>query len=861
MAWVGYAEEDAARSVSIAAYAGEAGEVACLRDLPLGWAEASRAGSGPAGLAIRSGTAVVVEDLAQDFRFGPSVPEAACGFGGAIYLPLRDGMHSFGLLALHAHDLVAGDTDEISLLQELANNLAFGIGTLRARLEQERIRAAVTKVAASVSTATGEYFFEQLASTMADAVGADGGFVARLLPTEPLMARTVIAVADGARIPDFSYVVGDSPCELAFDAEHYMVPSDVDRMFPASPAAALGAKAYCGWRLRTSAGKPIGIAFVLFRRPVQRSGFVTSTLQIFAARAAAELERQDADASLRTQASLLDKAQDAIIVRDMDDRIMFWNKSAERMYGWTREEALGQRIQHLLHDDATGFAAARGVALETGHWLGEAERHRKDGSLVTVQVRLSLIRGDDGQPDALLSINTDISERKAAEREIERLAFYDPTTGLPNRLLLLDRLQHALTITARSGATGALLFIDLDNFKSINDTLGHDKGDQLLQQVGRRLRSAVYETDTVARFGGDEFVILVENLSKQRNEAATQVKKICEKILRAFGEPIMLDGFVRHTTASIGVTLFDHQHCGASELLKQADLAMYEVKAAGRNGARFFDPEMQNVVTARAALEADLRAALQHDEFLLHYQPQLDRDGAVAGAEALIRWQSASRGLVSPATFIPIAEDTGLILPIGRWVLERACEQLARWALQPPFADLSIAVNVSARQLRQPGFVDEVAAVLGQYGAVARRLKLEITESLLVDDTEATIATMHSLKALGVGFSLDDFGTGYSSLSYLKRLPLDQLKIDRSFVSDVLSDASDAAIAQTILALGRCLCLNVLAEGVETAEQHAFLMEHGCDGFQGYLFSRPVPLAAFEEFARQRGVADGALPA
>ncbi|HEU4373177.1 MAG TPA: diguanylate cyclase, partial [Telluria sp.] len=602
MAWVGYAEQDEAHSISIPAFAGSAIDVACLRGLPIGWSEHTAGGRGPAGLAIRSGKPVMVEDLAQDFRFAPSAAEAACGFGGAIYLPLQENGRSFGLLALYAHDLVAGDADEMRLLQELAGNLAFGINAIRVKLEQERIQAAVTKVAASVSTATGEHFFEQLASTMAEAVGADGGFVARLLPGEPLMARTVIAVVDGVRRPDFSYVVGSSPCERAVEEEHYMVQAGVDQMFPDSPAAALGAKAYCGWRLRTSSGKPIGIAFVLFRQPMQRSGFVTSTLQIFAARAAAELERQDADANLRTQASLLDKAQDGIIVRNMDDRITFWNKSAERMYGWTRAEALGQRIQDLLHDDADSFAAARQVALETGHWLGEADRHCKDGSPVTVQVRLSLIKGDDGLPDALLSINTDISDRKAAEREIERLAFFDPITGLPNRLLLFDRLQHALTITARSGSTGALLFIDLDHFKAINDTLGHDKGDQVLRQVGTRLRGAVYEIDTVARFGGDEFVILVENLSKQRNEAATQARNICEKIiLHAFGEPIMLDGFVRHTTASIGVTLFDQHHCGAVELLKQADLAMYEVKAAGRNGARFFDPEMENVVTARAA--------------------------------------------------------------------------------------------------------------------------------------------------------------------------------------------------------------------------------------------------------------------
>jgi diguanylate cyclase (GGDEF)-like protein/PAS domain S-box-containing protein len=861
MAWVGYAEEDEARSISIAAHAGKAEDVACLRDLPLGWSENSAAGRGPAGLAVRSGNAVMVEDMAQDFRFAPwSAAEAACGYGGAVYLPLHDGARSFGLLSLYAENMVEGDADETRLLQELADNLAFGINAIRARLEQEKIQAAVNKVAASVSTATGENFFEQLASTMAEAVGADGGFVARLLPTNPLTARTVIAVVDGARVADFDYVVGTSPCELALESEHYVVTAGVDRLFPDSPAAALDAKAYGGWRLHTSSGKPIGIAFVVFRKPMPRSDFVTSTLQIFAARAAAELERQDADANLRTQASLLDKAQDAIIVHGTDDRVRFWNKGAERMYGWTREEALGHRIQALLQDEPGEFAAARNAALETGHWHGEVSSHRKDGKLMTVEVRLSRIKNDDSQLDEILAINTDISQRKAAEHEVQRLAFYDPLTGLPNRQLLLDRLQHALASSGRSGCTGALLFIDLDDFKTINDTLGYDKGDQLLQQVAKRLRACVYEIDTVARFGGDEFVVLVENLNKQRHEAATQARQVCEKILRAFSEPIILDGFVRHTTASIGVTLFDTQHCGASELLKQADLAMYRVKAAGRNGVRFFDPEMQTVVTERAALEDDLRRALQHGEFLLHYQAQVDRDGMVTGAEALIRWQSPSRGLVSPATFIPVAEETGLILPIGRWVLESACDQLARWALHPGLAALNISVNVSARQLRQPGFVGEVFDMLERAGAIPQRLKIEITESLLVDDTEATIATMHSLKARGIGFSLDDFGTGYSSLSYLKRLPLDQLKIDQSFVSDVLADPNDAAIARTILALGSCLHLTVIAEGVETAEQHAFLMEHGCHAFQGYLFSRPVPVERFEEFARQRGVATGISP-
>jgi diguanylate cyclase (GGDEF)-like protein len=416
-------------------------------------------------------------------------------------------------------------------------------------------------------------------------------------------------------------------------------------------------------------------------------------------------------------------------------------------------------------------------------------------------------------------------------------------------------MQLALARVRRDRVRLSLLFLDLDKFKEVNDSFGHRTGDLLLQKVARRLEKCVRAGDTVARFGGDEFIVLVENLSRQRHEAASQARHVCERIVAALREPVVLDGFPRHTTASIGVTLFDDQQADPGELLRQSDLAMYEMKAAGRNGVRFFDPEMQNVVTARAALEADLRHALQHNEFLLHYQPQIDRDGRVTGAEALIRWQNPARGLVSPADFIPIAEATGLIVPLGRWVLEQAGAQLARWSRQPGMEQLSISVNVSARQLRQPGFVEEVLEVLERAGAAPHRLKIEITETLLVDNTETAIATMYRLREANVCFSLDDFGTGYSSLSYLKLLPLDQLKIDQSFVNDVQDDASDAAIVQTILALGRCLRLFVIAEGVETAEQHAFLMENGCDAFQGYLFSRPVPIAQFEEFARRRGVA------
>ena len=438
--------------------------------------------------------------------------------------------------------------------------------------------------------------------------------------------------------------------------------------------------------------------------------------------------------------------------------------------------------------------------------------------------------------------------RKSAQEEIRQLAFYDPLTGLPNRRLLTDRLRHALPACIRNQRHGALLFIDLDHFKNINDTLGHDQGDLLLQQVAARLTGCVREGDTVARQGGDEFVIMLMDLSEVALEAAIQTELVGEKILAALNLPYQFAGHVLHTTASIGATLFDGHIHSTDEQLKRADLAMYQAKSAGRNGLRFFEADMQAAITARAGMEADLRQGLRDGQFLLYYQAQMDDAGCVTGVEALLRWQHPRRGLVLPTEFIPIAEESALILPLGLWVLETACAQLVAWSGRAATAHLTLAVNVSARQFRQPDFVSQVVALLVRSGANPLRLKLELTESLLLDNVEQMIAKMNALKALGVGFSLDDFGTGYSSLSYLKRLPLDQIKIDQSFVRDVLVDPNDAAIVRTIVALAQSLGLAVIAEGVETEAQRAFLASSGCHACQGYLYSRPLPLAQFEAF-------------
>ncbi|MEN3367639.1 MAG: hypothetical protein V7606_4913 [Burkholderiales bacterium] len=844
-AWVGYAQDDEKRTIRPVAHAGVSDEIVEVAKTRFSWSAELPEGQGPAGRTIRSGVPVVYEDISK-------VPDVApwrelaqrLGYRGVICLPLRIRDRAGGVLMLLTAEVRPVTDEEIKLLQELADNLAFGIGHIRSEQTRRRIEEAVLKVAAAVSISSDKEFFEQLVRNMAGSLGAEAAFIARFVPGDPLAIRTLAVVVDGKAAENFDHVISGTDWEC-FAHHAYCILPALELRAP-GPLASFTAHTDVCSRLDNSSGKPVGLLCVLFREPVEQMDFIASTLQIFAARAAAELEREEADERIRMQASLIDKAQDAIMVCDIGGRIYFWNKGAERMFGWTALEAVGKSKQGLIVEDAEGFKQGVIVTLEKGDWIGELKKHRKDGSLLTVETHWTLVRDESGKPEAILAIETDITERKTAEREIERLAFFDPLTGLPNRRLLMDRLRHALAAGSRSRHTGALLFIDLDNFKSLNDTLGHDMGDLLLKQVARRLESCVpRKSDTVARLGGDEFVVMLEDLSENAQDAATHAEIVGEKILAVFKHSFHLDGHEHHSTPSIGVTLFNRQTRDVDELLKRADLAMYQAKAAGRNTIRFFDPDMQTVVTARVALESDLRQSLREQEFFLQYQRQADDNGRTIGAEALVRWQHPRRGLVSPALFIPLAEETGMIVQLGQWVLEAACRQLAIWAVNPEAAHLSLAVNVSSRQFRHPQFVAQVLDVLDRTGARPQYLKLELTESLLVENVEATIKKMTSLKSHGVCFSLDDFGTGYSSLSYLKRLPLDQLKIDQSFVRDVLTDSNDAAIARTILALGQTLGLEVIAEGVETMEQRDFLAENGCHAYQGYLFSRPLSADQF----------------
>lgn len=608
-------------------------------------------------------------------------------------------------------------------------------------------------------------------------------------------------------------------------------------------------------------------------------------------------------------------------------RIVFVNDAFERRTGYTRSEVLG-RSPRLLQGKRTQRAELDRVreALESQQPVRvELINYTKQGEPYWVELEIVPVDYFHRGLTHWVAVARDISERKAAEDEIEGLAFYDALTELPNRQMLMARLERVLathsdatpataapptapaplqqaaeppsheppqfadtipgstdfaptqpgltapppspgrnrrkpTTPAAAQTTSALMFIDLDHFKILNDTLGHDTGDLLLQKVAVRLASCVRLSDTVARLGGDEFVVMLENLgSDEEGELASppdpdsaqhKARVVGEKIVASLSEPFDLAGHQHHCTCSVGITLFGTQPITLSDVLKQADLAMYQAKAAGRNGVCFFDPAMQSLAISNAALTSDMRRGLREGEFELFYQPQVGRDGRMFGVEALLRWKHPERGMVTPDDFIPQAEESGLIMPLGQWVLQTACEQLATWGKRPETEKLSIAINVSMRQFRHPEFVEQVLSMIAQTGIRAHRLKLELTESLLATGLEITIAKMGMLKDAGVTLSIDDFGIGYSALSYLKYLPLDQLKIDRAFVKDVLTDPNDAAIARTIIGLAQSLGLGVVAEGVETEEQRAFLAKHGCDCYQGWLFCKALPIDKLEAFMR-----------
>lgn len=567
---------------------------------------------------------------------------------------------------------------------------------------------------------------------------------------------------------------------------------------------------------------------------------------------AARVRRQADEAALREaatfDAAVVEALAEGVVCAEPGGRILSFNRAAQAIFGYTAQEALGLDVSRLIPEPERARHHEQVTQnVQNGGWVGprvwsEVHGRHKSGTVLPLSLVLTTVPRE-GHP-VHVAIVHDLSERQAHEAEVERLAFKDTLTALPNRRLMMDRLEHTLAEVARSGHHGALIFFDLDHFKRLNDSRGHGMGDELLRQVASRLTEGMREVDTVARFGGDEFVVLVRELAAEAAAAAIQAAGAVERIQALLREPYVLLGQRWDSTPSLGIVLFDGHDADASELLRRADAAMYQAKAAGRDTFRFFDPAMQAAASARDELEADLAESLRNGALALHYQVQVTREGRVKGVEALARWTHPTRGPIGPAVFIPLAEECGLILPLGAWVLDTACAQLAAWAAHPERARWTIAVNVSARQFKEPGFAEQVTVTLARHGADPRLLLVELTESMTQQDVALTVSHMAALRALGVQCALDDFGTGLSSLSRLERLPLDELKIDQAFIRDLLSQPQHGVIVHTIVELGHGLGLSVVAEGVELEAQRAFLVAAGCDVLQGYLFGRPVAAEA-----------------
>ncbi len=536
-----------------------------------------------------------------------------------------------------------------------------------------------------------------------------------------------------------------------------------------------------------------------------------------------------------------------IALTDAQGRHLEFNAAYLRLCGYSEDMLRGLSSHALTPAEGVGEAIRQRELLLREGRLGPYEKMLlcHDGSQRPVRTSAFLAHADEGR-QYIWTLVEDISEQKRKDKLIWTQANYDALTELPNRHLLMDLMQLSLATSQRSGLRGALLLLDLDHFKTLNDTLGHGQGDKLLREVARRLRASIRDQDTLARLGGDEFAVLLEDLSGDPTEAAIQAETVAEKIRAGLTPAVVLDSGEHHVSSSIGIVLFLGRDRPLQDLVSYADAAMYQAKQDGRNTIRFHDSHMQAVLEKRSILEQAIRQALAKNEFRLHYQLQVDQHGRGLGVEALIRWQHPEQGTISPAEFIPIAEDTGLIVPIGKWVMETACRQIMAWQANPAMAGLTIAVNVSARQFQDPGFVEHVSQLIKTSGIPSGHLKLELTESMVLKQIEDSITKMNMLKALGVRFALDDFGTGYSSLAYLKRLPVDQIKIDRSFVLDLSHNPHDAVIVKAILSLAGSLGLDSIAEGVETGEQRNFLESHGCLAYQGYLYSRPVPAAVLE---------------
>jgi diguanylate cyclase (GGDEF)-like protein/PAS domain S-box-containing protein len=717
----------------------------------------------------------------------------------------------------------------------------YTYGALQDITERKQAEQSLLQVARAVTATSSETFFPSLVEHLARALEADYAFVGALAHDNPDQVHTIAVQANGHPHDNFEYSLRSTPCANVIVQGTCAYSRDVQQLFPDDPMLAeMGVHAYVGTPMQDAQGKAMGLIVVLFRRSIDREQAVASTLEIFAARATSELQRLRAEAQMRKLSSAIEQTADAVMITDRRGVIEYINPAFERSTGFTPAEALGQ-TPRLVRSGKQGQSFYRKLwsTILAGDVFSDVLiNRRKDGTFYYEEKTITPLKDADGRITHFISTGKDVTERMQAQEKLEFMAQHDALTELPNRALLLDRLKQSIARARWHRRMVAVLFLDLDRFKTINDTLGHEAGDQLLQQLGGRFSRSVREGDTVARFGGDEFVILLDDVASDKDIGA-----VAQKVLDTLKAPFEIAQQHLYITASIGVSLFPNDGEDGATLLKHSDVAMYRAKEMGKNTYQFYSADMSARAFERLSLENSLRHALERHEFVLHYQPQYDvQTGRMFGVEALLRWQHPDFGLVPPADFIALLEETGLIVPAGEWVLEEAARQLHNWHAAG-HRHLRLAVNLSPRQVQSGGLLGTVQRVLNRMPDESGWLELEITESLLVQQSQMQMETFESLRALGVRLAIDDFGTGYSSLSYLRRLPIDTLKIDRSFVRDVPGDADDSAITTTIIAMAQSLRLEVVAEGVENAAQRDFLSAYGCWRMQGYLFARPMPAA------------------
>lgn len=690
---------------------------------------------------------------------------------------------------------------------------------------------------------TGKAFLQHLLRELCQTLNVRYAMISELVGVHRAHAR-ILAMWPPAQSSDpVEYALRGTPCEVVAGNKLCRYESEVQALFPEDPMLVdMGVQSYMGMPLFATGGEASGLLILLDDKPMPADSHKEHLIQFFALRSGAEIERMRYEDHLLVDRQILESISEGVMITDADNKIVRINRAFAEVTGYSSEEVVGRRPSILNSGwQNEAFYQKMWCSLQsTGHWRGEIWNRRKDGDIYPEWLSINRMMDQDGRVLRYVAVFTDISLRKESEARMAYLAHHDPLTGLANRTLLEERFTQSLALAQRQRHVVALMFIDLDRFKVINDTLGHDVGDQLLILVAMRLTESVRDGDTVSRLGGDEFILLLHNVDGEG--AAAQIAK---KINDLLSEPFSLNGDEIFITASVGVSLYPNDGLDRQELLKFADIAMYRAKAQGGGNCQFYRPEFNARTLERLTMENRLRRAIERDELVLYYQPTVDiKTGCILSAEALIRWQSPDYGFVSPGDFIPLAQESGLIVQVGEWVLNRACSQIVEWRSRGVHT-VPVSVNMSARQFMQRGLDKIVAQALQVSGLEGQALYLEITEQMVMDNVEANIETMYLLKALGVKLAIDDFGTGYSSLSYLKRFPLDILKIDQSFVRDIASDSSDRAIASIIINIAQELGMGVIAEGVETQEQLQTLREEGCDIYQGFYFSKPVPADDF----------------